>query len=111
MKTSKLTLITTVITIAVFIISVSPRLSAKEDQKKQQSSTKVSYMTYEQAVQAPGILRAMYEQIESSSMPPMEAFGTARLSYRGAKLYITGSYMQWYFFFKDQFVYRKNHQQ
>jgi len=111
MKTSKLVMIASIVAVAVLSISVSPNVNAKQALKDQRFIAKSHYMNFEQAVQNPGILREMYEQIENNFLPPMEPYFTAQVSYRGSKLYITGSYEQWYFFFKDKLRYNKNHQQ
>jgi len=111
MKTLKLGMIAKIVAIAVVIISVSPNVNANQALKEDPLLTKASYMNYDQAVQNPSILRAMYEQIENSFLPPMDPFYTAQVSYRGVKLHITGSYEQWYFFFKDQRLYNKTRQQ
>jgi len=111
MKTLKLGLIAKIVAVAVVIISLSPNVNAKQALKEDPLATKASYMNYDQAVENQSILRAMYEQIENNFLPPMDPFYTAQVTYRGAKLYITGSYEQWYFFFKDQRLYKKTHQQ
>lgn len=111
MKTSKLLTIVSVATIAVMSLSITSGVIAKQILKEQKVIQKSSHMNFEQAVQNPGILKAMYEQIENNFMPPLEHFYIAQVSYRGSKLYIAGTFEQWYFFFKDQLIYRKTHQQ
>ena len=110
MKTRKLVRIASVLAIVVMSFSISQSVNAKEN-NKDHSARKSSHMTYDQASQVPGILTAMYEQIDDNFLPNNWPDYTARIKYKGSSIYIQGSYEQWFKFFRDQLIYMRSHRQ
>ena len=110
MKTSKLLLIAGIIIMGLMSMTISHRVNAAAIEKPN-PELKVAYLQFDQAVQNSGILRAMYEQLDNMHMTHNWPYYTEQISYMGTKVYITGNYEQWYFFFKDRLVYIKTHQQ
>ncbi len=110
MKTSKLVMIASILAVTVLSFSISPGVTAK-DLPKDRPFVKAFDMTFDQAIQKPDILRAMYEQIDDSNLPANSPHYTAVISYMKSDIHIRGSYKQWYFFFRDQLYYMKTHMQ
>lgn len=112
MKTSKLAMIASILAIAVMSISVAPNANAKEKEvKKRNTAERVAHMSYDQATQNSGILIAMYEQLDDYILSHNWPYYTVRINYMGSKLYIQGTYQQWYEFFLEREMYMRTHQQ
>jgi hypothetical protein len=95
MKTLKLALFATLVAIAM--VSVS---RADEFKSKPKFVQKIS-MTIEQAVQDPGLVAAMYAQLNPADVlyfPSLPYF--AEVKYNGAIYRISGTRTQWLRFFK-----------
>jgi len=111
MKKSKLRMIATIVAITVLSISFALDANAKEEKKVRKVAVKEANLTYDQAMQNSHIVQAMYEQIIDDFTHLNWAYYTAQIKYHGSRLFIQGSYVQWYFFFKDQIKYKREHMQ
>ena len=110
MKTKRIVMLASFLAIAVLSVSISQVANAAED-KRDKTARKVAHMTFDEAEQNPGILQAMYQQIEDDVLPNNWPDYTARILYKGVNIYVQGSYAQWFKFFRDQMKYMKTHQQ
>jgi hypothetical protein len=102
MKTSKLSMIATAFAIAIMSLAVTVETKADK-------SPGAIYMSFSEAIQVPGIVMAMHQQLDNSFLGDGENQGyyTQVISYQGLTIYITGTYTQWYLFFRSVSVYEK----
>ena len=110
MKTRKPVLIASIIALVVLSFSISKTVNAVED-PRQKIEIKEAHLTFDEAIQNAGILKAMYEQIKDYIIPQHWPYYTARIDYRGVSIFVQGSLQQWYYFFNLQRTFFKTRQQ
>src|SRR5210317_676972 len=98
MKTRKPVMIAGILAIVVMSFSISQMVNATED-PRQKIEKKVAHLTFDEAIQNPGILKAMYEQVENNIIPQHWPYYTARIQYRSVSIFVQGSLQQWNYFF------------
>ena len=109
MKTRKPVMIASILAIVVMSFSISQVVNGAED-PRQKFERKVAHLTFDEAIQNEGILKAMYEQIENHIIPQHWPYYTARISYRGASIFVRGTIEQWNNFLNMQRRYFKTQQ-
>jgi len=99
MKTLKIALVAAIVACTMVSLSYADGIHEKPNFKK------VVNITYEKAIQNPGLLKAMYEQIDRDDLivNPGQTY-TAFVFYNGNVYRITGSRNQWLNFFKHEQV-------
>jgi hypothetical protein len=109
MKTRRLVTIASILAIAIMSVSISQVVNAAED-PGQKFDRKVAHLTFDEAIQNDGILKAMYEQIQNHIIPQHWPYYTARIIYRGASIFVRGTIQQWNNFLNLQRIYFKTRQ-
>jgi hypothetical protein len=94
MKTLKLTILATILAFAM--VSV-----ANADGFKTRPAQKVINITLLQAIQNPGLVSAMYQQIDPNSLNTGQETYTFVVVYQGYNYRITGTHDQWMIFFRS----------
>lgn len=61
---------------------------------------KLVILTFEKAIQIPGMVTVMYQQIDENMMNNCQHTYTAEVEFKGYTCRITGTYDQWTLFFK-----------
>jgi ribulose 1,5-bisphosphate synthetase/thiazole synthase len=97
MKTLKLVMIAALLTTAL----VS---NATTDGTKIRSAKKVVDMTFDQAMKVPGLVIAMYEQLNNGFLLNIQPIYTVTVDYQKYVVRITGTQEQWVWFFKTKWV-------
>jgi hypothetical protein len=95
MKTLKLTIFATLL--AFIMVSV-----ANADGFKSKPATKVINMTFQQAMQNPVLVAAMYQQLNDYFLGDIQATYTVQVAFQGYFIRITGTHDQWVIFFMWQ---------
>ena len=94
MKTLKLTILATIL--AFTMVSV-----ANADGFKIRPAQKVINITLVQAIQIPGLVSAMYQQIDPNSLNTGQETYTFMVVYQDRHYRITGTHDQWIIFFRS----------
>ena len=110
MISKKLIMIGSIIAIVLMGFSVTHEVNAAEENNVR-TARKTAHMTFEEAISNSSILRTMYEQIENDILPNVWPYYTARIQFRGVNIFVKGSLQQWLYFFKQQRIYKRTHQQ
>ena len=98
MKTSKLVMIATVLTIGMMSFALTPNLLADNAPKTNQTSSAM-YVTFDQAIQNSFLLAAMHEQLDPEFLSTNQPYYCEAVQFLGGPVYITGVYEQWDVFF------------
>jgi len=106
MKTIKAVLIT-----ATFFFAMVTMVNAEHASKIDPSKRTIS-LTFEQAMQNPGLVTAMYQQIHNDFLNSgiNRHTYTQTVSYNGYNFRITGTYNQWKLFFRYQYIVPNTHE-
>ena len=95
MKTSKTLMLVTVVAIGLMSFSFIEREEAPAQKKTQ------VHVTLMQATQIPGLVVAMYEQLNDDFLvSQLDINYVQSVNYQGAVWFITGTYAQWTHFFR-----------
>jgi hypothetical protein len=94
MKTLKFAMIAALL--ACTLVSLANTDGFKEKPKK------IINLTFEKAVHTPGLVVAMYQQLDESILNSNQLVITADVVYQGTTFRITGSYSQWFRFFSGK---------
>ena len=93
MKNSKLVMIASILVIAIMSVSSLAEVKAV-------APSNGIEITLRAAVDNPGLLEAMVEQLDPMFLKVKEPYYTQIVHYDGDDYYITGTYKQWLRFFK-----------
>lgn len=96
MKTKNLFTLASIVLIAFLTFSYLPSSQANITAK-----TSI-YITLDEAVQNPGLVNAMYSQLNDDFLMRNQAAYTQKVIYQGINVYITGSFHDWKAFFKNR---------
>jgi hypothetical protein len=104
MKTMKIAMVA--ILVALAMVS-----TVNADEFKGKPNKKVVDLTFEQATKIPGLVVAMYQQLNSSFLEDEQPVYTVTVGYREVNIRITGTRDQWIVFFrlklKDLYDYKR----
>ena len=104
-------MIASILAIALMGFAVTQEVNSAEVHNVR-TTRKAAQMTFDEATMNASILKAMYEQIPSNIFPnEWPYYFTARIQFRGVDISIHGSLAQWIYFFKQQRIYKRTHQQ
>jgi len=94
MKATKIVMIA-----AIMIVAMLSQTAVATSEPKYEE--RPIYLTIEQAMTDPGIVQIMHQQINRNFIQKRDKSGvyTAMVIYVGVKIYITGTYNEWYQFF------------
>lgn len=93
MKTTKLFTLASIILIAFFAFTYLPTTKAGD--------AKLSvYITFDEAVQDPGLVQEMYVQLNADFLQANQLYYTEKVIYSNVNVYITGTYQEWEMFFR-----------
>ena len=92
MKTIKLTTIAIVLTFAMVSVSFAGESGAK-------TAKKAIKMNIEQTANLPGLVQVMHLQLDPDFMNTFRLVYTVDVDYRNYTVKVTGTYIQWSFFF------------
>ena len=107
MKSFKLVLITAIISFSMVTFANNSSTNIPDYQTK--PSKNVIDLTFEQAIQNPGLVIAMYKQvhIDFRSVSANRHTITAHVVHMNYNIRITGTYAQWRLFFKSKWIMSK----
>ena len=111
MKKSRIKMITAIAVIVMLSFTFAYNTAAGVDNKFIESTSKQGNLSYDQAMKSTNIKQAMYEQIIDNFMHLNWPYYTVHIKYNETKIYIQGSYAQWFIFFRDQIDYKRTHMQ
>jgi hypothetical protein len=98
MKTMRIAMIATFVALAIASLANAGDIKAKPTKK-------VVDVTFEQAVQLPGLVVAMYQQLNSEFLNDEEPVYTVKVDHGGVTFRITGTRDQWVLFFRLNWKY------
>lgn len=99
MKTMKLAMVAILIACTTVCLASADGIKAKPK--------KVIPITFVKALQNPGLVIAMYEQLDPGLLNNNQHFYTFDVTYEGNIYRITGTYDQWYLFFHPKWKIKK----
>jgi len=97
MKTLRFAMIATLVALAMVSLANADGIKAKP-------AKKVINLTFEQAIQAPALVLAMYQQLDENMLNNNQHSYTVDVVYKGYICRITGSYDQWKMFFRQKWI-------
>ena len=95
MKTVRLIMIATVLTIGMLGITAVENVDART-----LYGNKALHIDLEDAVQNPALVQIMYDQLNPNFLGSVDGEYTVSVLYQGIMVYITGSYTEWFTFFQ-----------
>ncbi|MEA3479362.1 MAG: hypothetical protein U9R60_14330 [Bacteroidota bacterium] len=100
MKSIKLVMITAIVAITMVTIAKAEHPSKIDESKR------TINLTFEQAMKNPGLVAAMYEQLHNDFLGgnSNQQLYTVTVVYMNYNFRITGTYTQWFLFFKIQWT-------
>ena len=98
MKTLRIAMISTFVALAMVSLANKDDFRTKPDKK-------VVTLTFAQAIQIPGLVAAMYQQLNDDFLLNNQPSYTLKVVYNGYICRITGSFDQWTLFFRLKWRY------
>lgn len=98
MKTLKIAMIATLVAFTLASMANADGIKAKRTKK-------TVNITFEQAIQVPGLVAAMYAQLDDSFLEKEQPYYTVKVDHSGIIFRITGTRNQWIMFFRLKWKY------